>query len=213
MYRIDPKIDPAACNAVQKTASGLLVPRTVLSGLAPGGTVGTARSVNIDVTDTGGVDCPDTWQVGARLAPVSGEAAMATDTDLLTNPGNWVPTSLTITLPEVGRYRVSWNVLGQICAITSGGGSNRWIDARVVDAATGVDIGQGRIVVQHQISSSVDIQACVDATAPIDHLVTVTTAPLTLRLDAALAGPGGTVQSATIIGSSRTTVTMHKISD
>ncbi|MEZ0073612.1 hypothetical protein [Planotetraspora sp. GP83] len=41
----------------------------------------------------------------------------------------------------------------------------------------------------------------------------MSTAPLTLRLEAALFGPGGTVQSATVVGSSRTTVTMHKISD
>ncbi|MGW2951505.1 hypothetical protein [Streptomyces eurythermus] len=207
------RVDPAPCNALTLSPSGLLVPRTVLVGLAPGGAVGTAWSVDIDVSDTGGADCPDTWQIGARLSPVSGEAVMAADTDLLATPGNWVPTSLTITLPEAGRYRLSWNVLGQICATTSGGGSNRWLDARVVNSATGVGIGQVRTVVQHQLSSSVAIQACVDATAPIDHLVTVATGPLTLRREAAILGPGGKVQSATVVGSSRTTVTMHKIGD
>lgn len=210
-YRVDPRVDPASCNALQQSPSGLLVPRTVLAGLAPGGTVGTARSVDIDVT--GGVGCPDTWQIGARLSPVSGEAALAADTDLSAAPGTWVPTSLTITLPEVGQYRASWNVLGQICATTSGGGSNRWLDARIVNAATGTEIGQARIVVQHQMSSSVEIQACMDATAPIDHLVTVTTAPLTLRLEAALFGPTGTVQSATVVGGSRTTVVWTKVAD
>ncbi|MET9818331.1 hypothetical protein [Streptomyces sp. NPDC006355] len=144
--------------------------------------------------------------------PVSGEATLTVTADLAAGAPAYVPTGLTITLPEPGRYQLHWNVLGQICAVMPGtSGSNRWIQARIVNDATGAPIGPVRTVVQHQLSASVQIQACFDATAPIDHQVTVTAAPLTLRLEAALLGPGGTVQSGTVLAN-HTAVTMHKIS-
>jgi len=145
--------------------------------------------------------------------PVSGEATLTTSADLAAGAPAYVPTALTITLPEPGRYQLHWNVLGQICAVMDGiSGSNRWIQARIVNAATGAPVGPVRTLVQHQLSASIEMQACFDATAPIDHQVTVTAAPLTLRLEAALLGPGGTVQNSTIYAD-HTAVTMHKISD
>ncbi|WP_158688559.1 hypothetical protein [Streptomyces pseudogriseolus] len=169
--------------------------------------------MDIDVTDTGGEDCPDSWQIGARLSPVSGEATLTATADLAASPSTYVPTGLTVTLPEPGRYQLHWNVLGQICGSNPvNGGSNRWIQARVVNATTGSPLGPVRTVIQHQYAASIAIQSCVDATAPIDHQVTVTAAPLTLRLEAVLFGPGGTVTSAVIHGG-QTAVTWAKIAD
>jgi hypothetical protein len=206
-------VDPQGCNALTLGPAGLLVPRVVPFGVAPGGAVGTARSVDIDVTDTGGKDCPDTWQIGARLSPVSGEADLGAQTNLLANPGNWVPTALTITLPEVGRYAVHWNAQGQICAQASHS-SNRWLQVRVINSATGAALSGTRSPCQHQFATVAGqtLQACVTGNATISHQVTVTTAPLTLRLQGGAFGPEGTWQSATI-QAGETHVFFHKISD
>jgi hypothetical protein len=181
-----PAIDPQACNALVRTAAGLLVPRAVLSGLAPGGVVGASRSVDIDVTDTGGVNCPDTWQIGARLSPVSGEAVLGTVANLLPSPGAWVNSALTVTLPEPGRYYLSWDVRAQICGTTRYC-TNAWTEAAIFDNATGAAEAGARTVCQHQFSIPNDgtsMQTCQSGSAPITHITRVTTAQgsRTLRL-------------------------------
>ncbi|MEU0061618.1 hypothetical protein [Streptomyces sp. NPDC006334] len=113
VYRIDPKIDPAACNALTETASGLLVPGTEVTGIAPGTAVGTERSVDVDVTPPAAGACPENWTVGARLTPVFGSriAGMA---DLRTSAiGQQVtlPNSQVL-LPEPGVYRLTAHVFG-----------------------------------------------------------------------------------------------------
>ncbi|MFF5655204.1 hypothetical protein [[Kitasatospora] papulosa] len=140
-------VDPQTCNALRSTASGLLVPRTVLSGLAPGGNVGASRSVDIDVTDTGGQDCPDTWQIGARLTPVSGETGGATIN--LTATGAFVSTSAAAVLPEPGVYEVTVTGRGQICA-TAQPGTNLWITLGL--QVDGVGVIRSDLVVQHQLT-------------------------------------------------------------
>jgi hypothetical protein len=112
-YRIDPRLDPAACNALSETPSGLLVPRTEVTGIAPGGAVSTERSVDVDVTPPAAGACPENWTVGARLTPVFGfrNAGMA---DLRTSAqGQQVvlPNSQAL-LPEPGVYRLTAHVFG-----------------------------------------------------------------------------------------------------
>jgi hypothetical protein len=213
-------LDPAACNSLTRTAAGLLVPRTVLAGLAPGGTVGTSRSVDIDVTDTGGANCPDTWQVGARLSPVSGAAAMAADTNLQPSPGAWVNSTLTATLPEPGRYYVSWDVRASICA-TIQYCTNAWIEAAVFDNVTGAVEAGARTAAQHQFAipnNGTSMQTCQSGATPITHITTVTAAQgtRTLRLRGQFNNPTScpntTFQSARLVGG-RNHVTWVKISD
>jgi hypothetical protein len=130
------RLDPAACNALSKTASGLLVPRTVLTGIAPGGNVSTTRSVDVDVTETPG--CPDAWAVGARLTPVGGQTtglvglgSAAYDT--------WTAVPGTdLTLPEAGLYEVVADV--QAGAIMPGSVSNAYVQARLFDVTAGAVI-------------------------------------------------------------------------
>lgn len=50
-----------------------ITPRTVLSRITPGETDDRSRSVDVDVTGTGARNCSDTWGIGARLSPISGE--------------------------------------------------------------------------------------------------------------------------------------------
>ena len=64
-------LDPAACNAAQHKTGGLLVPRSEVAGIAPGGAVLATCSVDVDVTPPAVGARPETWTVGARLTPVS----------------------------------------------------------------------------------------------------------------------------------------------
>lgn len=97
-----PSLDPSPCNAARNTTGGLLVPRVDLSGLAPGGNVGVERSVDIDVTGASG--CPERWEIGARLTPVSAfRNAERQHADLLARTGTDVPIPESdIVLPEAG---------------------------------------------------------------------------------------------------------------
>jgi hypothetical protein len=195
-YRVDPRVDPAPCNALEQTASGLLVPRTVLAGLAPGGNVGASRSVDIDVTDTGGANCPDTWQIGGRLTPISGEIGAASFALPLSNAFN--ATGAAAVLPEPGVYEVTVTGWGQICAVAAIN-TNMWI-------TLGLQIdGQGVIwsdlITQHQVTvnAGTSEQSCVLGQGAVTRRVQ-TAGGITVRAVAALSGglgAGSQFQSAT----------------
>jgi len=214
-----PAVDPQACNALTTTPAGLLVPRTSLAALpssAPA-PVGATRSVDVDLVHPGG--CPDAWQIGARLSPVSGEAVLATAANLLPAPGAWVDTALVVTLPEPGRYYLSWDVRAQVCAQVNYC-SNAWVEGAIFDAAGAVEAGP-RTITQHQFSKANDgtaLQTCQSATSPITHISVVTAAQgsRTLRLRGLFQNSttcaNTTFQSCTM-PASRNYVTWHKITD
>ncbi|MFF3654874.1 hypothetical protein [Streptomyces olivochromogenes] len=132
-----PRVDPAACNALSQTAAGLLVPGTELSGIAPGGAVGTARSVDVDVTAPAAGACPETWTVGARLTPVSGEAFGADANLQAVASGAWVATGAQVLLPEAGTYALSADFYSHINATTP------WavaINARLFNVTAGAPV-------------------------------------------------------------------------
>ncbi|MEU0181414.1 hypothetical protein ABZ312_09515 [Streptomyces sp. NPDC006207] len=130
-------LDPAGCNALQQTAGGLLMPRAVLQGIAPGGAVSATRSVDVDVQAPAAGACPETWTVGARLTPVSGEAFGA-DTDLqAAASGTWVATGAQVVLPEAGTYALSADLYSHIAATTP------WavaINARLFNVTAGAPV-------------------------------------------------------------------------
>ncbi|KQW11423.1 hypothetical protein [Streptomyces sp. Root369] len=135
--RVLPRLDPAACNALKQTASGLLVPRTELAGVAPGTAVGTARSVDVDVTAPAAGACPETWTVGARLTPVSGEVFGADANLQAVASGTWVATSAQLVLPEAGTYALSADFFSHINATTP------WavaINARLFNVTAGAPV-------------------------------------------------------------------------
>lgn len=111
-----PRLDPAECNALRQTATGLLVPRAVLAGIAPGTAVGDARSVDIDVQAPAADACPQTWTVGARLTPDTAFATMpAGEVDLLAVAGAWTALPGTdVMLAEPGVYHLDATFRGQI---------------------------------------------------------------------------------------------------
>ncbi|MEZ3180803.1 hypothetical protein KYY02_19545 [Streptomyces pimonensis] len=213
-------IDPAACNALTQTAAGLRAPRTALQALASTAPapVGAARSVNVDLVHPGG--CPDVWQIGARLSPVSGEAVLTTAANLLPSPGAWVNTALVVTLPEPGRYFLAWDVRAQICAQINYC-TNAWAEAAIFDNATGGVEAGARTIVQHQFSKANDgavLQTCQSGSIPITHITGVTAAQgsRTLRLRGLFQNsttcPNTRFQSATMVAS-RNYVTWYKITD
>ncbi|MEU9576306.1 hypothetical protein [Streptomyces chilikensis] len=215
-----PAVDPQACNALTVTGAGLLAPEVQLQALASTAPVpvGTARSVNVDLVHPGG--CPDVWQVGARLSPAHGEATLTTAANLLPSPGTWVNSALVVTLPEPGRYYLSWDVRAQVCA-TANYCTNAWVEAAIFDNATnGVEAG-ARTVCQHQFSKANDgtaLQTCQSGSVPITHITVVTVAQgtRTLRLKGlfqnATTCANSSFQSATLVAS-RNYVTWFKITD
>ncbi|MDQ1018959.1 hypothetical protein [Streptomyces afghaniensis] len=116
--RVVPRLDPAPCNALPQAAAGLLAPHAEVAGIAPGGAVSTTRSVDVDVQAPAAGACPETWTVGARLTPVSGEVFGA-DANLQTvASGTWVATSAQVVLPEAGTYALSADFYSHINATT-----------------------------------------------------------------------------------------------
>jgi len=111
--RVVPRLDPAECNGLTQTAGGLLVPRAVLEGVAPGTPVGDARSVDIDIQAPADGDCPQTWTVGARLIPVYGQVG-PNSVNLTSVPAatiTQVP-GATVTLTEPGVYEIVGDASG-----------------------------------------------------------------------------------------------------
>lgn len=134
-------VDPAPCNALTESASGILVPSVALQGIAPGGAVSTERSVDVDVTAPAAGACPQTWTVGARLTPVSGEA-LGADADLqAAASGTWVATTAQVVLPEAGTYALTADLYSHIAATTP------WavaINARLFNVTAGALVGTNR---------------------------------------------------------------------
>jgi hypothetical protein len=134
-------LDPTGCNALQQTAGGLLVPHAEVAGIAPGGKVSATRSVDVDVQAPAAGACPETWTVGARLTPVSGEAFGA-DADLqAVASGMWVATTAQVVLPEAGTYSLSADLYSHIAATTP------WavaINARLFNVTAGTLVGTSR---------------------------------------------------------------------
>ncbi|RPK54608.1 hypothetical protein EES43_28970 [Streptomyces sp. ADI96-02] len=117
-----PVLDPSPCNAARHTTGGLLVPRIDVTGIAPGGNTSNQRSVDIDVTGTPG--CPERWEIGARLTPVS--AFLNTErqhANLLARVGTDVPIPESdIVLPEAGVYHIDSDVRYALGSATGGSG-------------------------------------------------------------------------------------------
>lgn len=129
--RVLPRLDPATCNALTQTASGLLVPRTAVQGIAPGTAVSAERSVDVDVQAPAAGACPETWTVGARLTPVSGQASGSVG--LQGAPyDTWVAvTGAQVTLPEAGVYEVIADMQGGVIMV--GSVVNAYLAARLFD--------------------------------------------------------------------------------
>ncbi|HLL37371.1 MAG TPA: hypothetical protein VK545_26560 [Streptomyces sp.] len=225
-----PVLNPAACNGLRCTSTGLLAPQTQVVGSvgpAPGRVANNLQSVDVVVTPPAAGACPQTYTVAAYLSPLRGEAALASDVNLLPTrtSGAWANSTLQAVLPDPGVYYVAADVLGQICAtVDYAGSTNLWVDARVIDVASGaMELGP-RTLVQHQYSASAEtrFQSCHNASATIQGLVTVTAAQgqKTVRVQGLLTGggtgaglTGGSTLQSSVLQGGRSYLTWFKIAD
>jgi hypothetical protein len=201
-YRIDPRLDPAACNALTQGPAGLLVPGTTVTGIAPGTAVGTQRSVDVDVTPPVAGACPENWQVGARLTPVFGSriAGMA---DLRTSAlGQQVPLpNSQVVLPEAGVYRLTAHLFG-LATWNFNGRHIASISALWVNTATNAFIpGSPRWVLLHDEPGTVNPATglkSIGGNAVCEGFVTIS-APTTFEIRALRGtGDGGTQANANL---------------
>jgi hypothetical protein len=225
----DAIIDPAECNGLTSTGSGLLAPKTSVagtSGPAPGRIADDLQSVDVVVTAPAVDACPQTYTVKAYLTPLRGEAGPVSDVDLLPTRTSqtWADTPLQVTLPDPGTYLVTGDIDTTICAILDYGSStNLWTEVRLIYVADGsVELGP-RQSAQHQFSTAPEtrFQHCQHGPTPLSGLVTVSAAQgsKTVRVQATLhgGGPGdglngSTIQKADFVGT-RSYLTWVKIAD
>ncbi|GAA2697421.1 hypothetical protein GCM10010412_092250 [Nonomuraea recticatena] len=81
--------------------------------------------------------CPETWTVGARLTPGTGEAFGADANLQAVASGTWVATGAQVVLPEAGTYDLSADCFSHINATTP------WavaINARLFNVASGTPV-------------------------------------------------------------------------
>lgn len=188
-----PTLDPAVCNAARDDGAGLLVPRTELTGVAGSapGAIGADRSVDIDVIAPADGTCPETWTVGARLAPPSGFLnAERPHADLLAQAGTTVPIPESdIVLPEVGTYHIDCDVRYAIGTDTGGSG---YIVGHLRDETTGALLTSFTQIAAINAAS----QEHQGGTTHIMTEYTATSAPRTVRLHLVYVPTGGTLTTA-----------------
>lgn len=101
-YRVDPRLDPAPCNALEETAVGLLVPE-VLIEVEPG----------LTVTPPADGDCPQVWRIGVDAAWVqTGTLDFLHSLTGATRAWEVVTEVPTLTIPRAGVWEVNYQVRG-----------------------------------------------------------------------------------------------------
>ncbi|MER6367439.1 hypothetical protein ABT255_03500 [Streptomyces mirabilis] len=113
-YRVDPTIDPAPCNALTQTATGLLVQGVEIEA-DPG----------LTVTAPAPGDCPQTWRIGVDSSWAQGPWSVAGVHDL-NGPDRvyeQITEVATMVIPRAGVWEVNYAVRGAaiLPANTAGG--------------------------------------------------------------------------------------------
>ncbi|MEU2264932.1 hypothetical protein ABZ568_00460 [Streptomyces olindensis] len=91
--------------------------------------------MDIDVTAPTAGACPETWTVGARLTPVSGQTTGIVSLQSVPYDSWTAVPGAELTLPEAGIYEVIADVQGGI--IMPGSVANAWLGARLFDVTAG----------------------------------------------------------------------------
>ncbi|MEW2568316.1 hypothetical protein [Streptomyces sp. NPDC047070] len=210
-----PSVDPAACNGLRRTASGLLVPRTTVEGLAPGTVVGTTRSVRVDVTAPADGDCPETWTVGARLAsPTVEDVATSTDLLPLADDTYGPITGSALLLPSAGRWHVTMVARG---VLSFTGVAGTFIVARIFNVTAGAVVANSETFVtqvRQNVAGAGQTTGDNDTATMIKYLTV--TGPTTLRMEAKTGFQLGTQPTQAQIVSDangRSLLAAHKVSD
>lgn len=207
-------VDPNPCNALSEGPGGLLVPATALEGIAPGTTVGNARSVDVDVVAPAGTDCPQEWQVGARLSPVFEEVLLAEFVDLVATPsGAWIDSGLFVNLPEVGVYEVTATCHTVIATNPSSGAYNIAIAARLFNVTGGFAVPGSQYTIQQNAKNAVPTSFESDSDMGTFHKFVTAAQPVTIRLEVMRLNTAGTPVSTTGLQTANSRLAFKKISD
>lgn len=208
-------VDPNPCNALRETGSGLLVPPTALEGVAPGTAVGGARSVDIDVVAPAGTDCPQEWQVGARLTPLFEESFLEAFIDLVpAASGTWVDSGLSVNLPENGVYEISATLKTIISANAAGGAYNHAIVARLFNVTSGNAIPNSQYTLQQNSDNNPPTALVSDSdVGHFERFLTVAAGAVVVRLEVMRLTSAGTPASTTGVLTGNTRLAFKKISD
>ncbi|WP_228995221.1 hypothetical protein [Streptomyces sp. DH8] len=195
--RVLPRLDPDTCNVLRQTVGGLLVPRALVEGVAPGTAVGDARSVDIDVQAPAAGSCPETWTVGARLTPATGFAVMpAGEVNLLPAPGTWADLPGTdVTLAEAGVYNLDGTFRGHVSATPP---AHVYLMGRLWDVTAGAVVPGAQTWVA-QINQQVAAPGyAIDATGDV-HVPYAVNGPTTVRMQSAFTQAVGAATQARVI--------------
>ncbi|WP_405759440.1 hypothetical protein OG234_13185 [Streptomyces sp. NBC_01420] len=208
-------VDPAPCNALTDSPDGLLVPSTALAGAGGSGTaVGAGRSVNVDVVAPAAGDCPQEWQVGARLTPPFGEVLLDAFVNLVaTASGEWVDTGMAVDLPGAGVYEVSATLHTVIATNPGSGVFNLAIVGRLWDVTGGAAIEDGQYTAQQTASNSAPTTFTSDADLCTFHKFVTTAGPMRVRLEVARINTAGTPVATTGLQTLNSRLAFKKISD
>ncbi|PWI15959.1 hypothetical protein DI272_18665 [Streptomyces sp. Act143] len=206
-------VDPAACNALSESAAGLLVPSVALQGIAPGGAVGTDRSVDVDVTAPAAGACPANWQVGARLTPVFGETLLAAFVDLVATPsGAWVDSTMSVVLPEAGVYEVTATLHTVIATNPSSGSYNIAIAGRLFNVTNGNAVGGSQYTIQQNADNNPG-SFMSDSDMGTFHRFITTAGSTTIRAEVMRLDSSGSPVSTTGLQTANSRLGFKKVSD
>ncbi|MEV0754957.1 hypothetical protein [Streptosporangium sp. NPDC050280] len=207
-------VDPDPCNALVEGPGGLLVPSTALEGIAPGGALGTGRSVDVDVVAPAAGACPQEWQVGARLTPAYDEKLLQAFVDLVATPsGAWIDSTLTVDLPEAGVYEVSATLHTVIAVNPSSGEFNISISGRLWNVQTGAAVVGSQYTAQQWAANAAPPNFQSDADLCTFHKFMAVTVPTTVRLEVMRQNTSGTPVSTTGLQVANSRLAFKKISD
>ncbi|MFJ3249065.1 hypothetical protein [Streptomyces sp. NPDC086782] len=207
-------VDPQACNALTQGPGGLLVPATTVQGIAPGGAVGTGRSVGVDVVAPAAGACPRDWKVGARLTPAYDEKLLQAFVDLVATPsGSWVTSTLSVALPEAGVYEVSATLHTVIAVNPSSGAFNIAISGRLWNVEAGAAVVGSQYTAQQWAMNAAPTTFESDADLCSFHKFMAVTAPTTVRLEVMRQNTSGTPVATTGLQVANSRLAFKKIAD
>ncbi|GAA2946035.1 MULTISPECIES: hypothetical protein [Streptomyces] len=208
-------VDPAPCNALTDTPAGLRAPSTALTGASGSGTArGIERSVDIDITAPDASDCPQEWQVGARLTPPYEEQNVTTDVDLSSTAEDvWVPSGLAITVPEAGVYEISASLNTVIAVNASSGPYNLAVVGRLFNVTANAPVPGTQFTAQRNTESLAPTRATSDADRSEFTRFFTVTEPTRVRIELGIRKSVGTPVSPTGLLNANHRLAYKKISD
>ncbi|WP_327345986.1 hypothetical protein [Streptomyces europaeiscabiei] len=194
-YRVDPKLDPAPCNALEQTAAGLLVPE-VLIEVEPG----------LTVTPPADGDCPQVWRIGVDAAWVeTGSLDFLRSLTGAIRAWEVVTEVPTLTIPRAGVWEVNYQVRGVALLPAPGAATDTGVVAGMYKNGAVVPGTEAMVIYHSELAGDQGKQ--IQATGSRQFMHTFAAGD-TVRLGAYRLGTSGTA-AVVSNGDGRTHITAH----